>query len=197
MTAAIDGAPVYAATPDVNAGHCVPVGTDAASGALMFDWQQPCLASETVDVPVPTARQPDGHHELTVAVTDAAQNNATVFDQRITTSNPQITPRGRGSVHAQFVISWRWAGARTTMRSIAVRGLPRGASVAVSCRGSRCPRLRLHAGRGRAVGRLLRALGGRRYAAGDRIRITVSRGQRHERIELRIRNGRKPAAHLL
>lgn len=197
ITAAIDGFPVYAGTPDNNAGKCAPVGTDPSSGALMFDWQQPCLQSENVDIPVPTAGQPDGGHELSVTVTDAAGNASTVFDQTISTANPQLTPRGHGRIRAQFVISWRWTGAHTTMRSIAVRGLPRGASIAVSCRGRHCPRLRPHTGRGRAVRTLLRSLGGRRYAAGDRILITIARGRRRERVALTIRNGRVPAARLL
>lgn len=197
VTATIDGFPVYSATPDNNTGKCVPVGTDAATGALMFDWQQPCLPSENVDIPVPTARQPDGTHELSVTVTDAARNTSTVFDQTITTSNPQFTPRGHGRIRAQFVLSWRWLGARTTMRSVAVRGLPRGASITVSCHGRGCPRLRPHTGRGRTVGRLLRSLGGRRFTAGDRVDITIARGRRRERVRLTIRTGHIPAARLL
>jgi len=197
VTAAIDGFPVYAATPDNNAGKCVPVGTDPSSGALMFDWQQPCLQTENVDIPVPTAGQPDGGHELSVTVTDAARNASTVFDQTISTANPQITPRGHGRIRAQFVISWRWTGTHTTMRSIAVRGLPRRASITVSCRGRHCPRLRPHTARGRGVRTLLRSLGGRQYTAGDRLLITVAQGRRRERVELTIRNGRVPSARLL
>ena len=111
---AIDGQTVFSGTPNTNGGKCVPVGTDSATGALMFDYQQPCLTSEVVDVPVPTAGQPDGPHELAVTVADAAGNSSTVLDQTITTSNPQTTPNpsGRAAIHARFVISWHWNGAR-------------------------------------------------------------------------------------
>jgi len=61
--------------------------TDNTSGALMFDWQQPCLQTETVDIPVDTTALTDGQHELKVIVTDAAQNSSTVLDQTITTLN--------------------------------------------------------------------------------------------------------------
>ena len=98
----------------------------------MFDYQQPCLTSEVVDVPVPTTGLPDGSHELAVTVTDAAGNSSTVLDQNITTSNPQTTPNpsGRRALHARFVISWRWTGTTTLLRSIRVTHLPRNASVA-------------------------------------------------------------------
>jgi hypothetical protein len=83
----IDGKTVYDATPDTNGGECAPVGTDSASGALMFDWQQPCPLTDAIDIPVDTTALADGTHELTVAVEDAAQNTSTVLDQSITTAN--------------------------------------------------------------------------------------------------------------
>ena len=126
VSAAIDGRSVFNATPNTNDGACVPVGTDA-SGALMFDSQQPCPATEVVDVPVPTTGFPDGSHALAVTVTDAAHNSSTVLDQNITTSNPLTTPNpsGRRAIHARFTISWRWNDATTTLRSIRVQHLPR------------------------------------------------------------------------
>ena len=87
VTVQIDGNPVYNATPNTNQGKCASVGTDSTSGALMFDWQQPCLQTETVDIPVDTTALTDGQHELKVIVTDAAQNSSTVLDQTITTLN--------------------------------------------------------------------------------------------------------------
>jgi hypothetical protein len=83
----IDGNPVYDATPNTNQGLCLPVATDPATGALMFDTQQPCLQTETVDIPVGTGTLADGQHDLKVIVTDAAQNSSTVLDQTITTQN--------------------------------------------------------------------------------------------------------------
>ena len=83
----IDGQPVYDATPNTNQGNCHPVATDATTGALMFDNQQPCPQTETIDIPVDTTALTDGQHDLKVTVTDAAQNTSTVLDQTITTLN--------------------------------------------------------------------------------------------------------------
>jgi hypothetical protein len=197
---AIDGQTVSSGSPNANGGRCVPVGTDPGTGALMFDYQQPCLTSEVVDVPVPTAAVPDGSHELTVTLTDAAGNSSTVFDQNITTSNPQTTPRpgGRGALHAQFTISWRWSAATTVLRSIGVRGLPRNARVRVRCVGKHCPRLGFAAKGPRKVKARLRRLGGRHLLAGQTLLITVTAPHhRAERIALDILDGRKPSARLL
>ena len=199
VSVAIDGQTVSAGTPSLNGGKCVPVGTDP-TGALMFDYQQPCLTSEVVDASVPTAGLPDGTHELAITVTDAAHNSSTVLDQTITTSNPQTTPnpRGRNVVRARFVISWTWSGATTLLRSIRVQRLPRRARVSVRCAGRSCPRLKAAATGSRRVSALLRRLGGRRLTAGQTLLITVTAPHRRaERIALTIRSGRKPAARLL
>ena len=194
----VDGTPVYSQTPNTNSGQCVPVGTDPSSGALMFDYQQPCPPAESVDVPISTTGLQDGSHELSVKVIDAAGNVATALDQTITTSNPLVTPRPAKGVRAQFVMKWRWAGARTTLRSITVRKLPRGARVRVSCAGRGCPKLRLRSAAGGRVRRLLAGLGGRTFRAGDRLRLTVTAPRRtSENIQVTIRNNRIPQARLL
>jgi hypothetical protein len=87
VSVSIDGKTMYQATPNTNAGRCAPTGTDATSGAWMFDFQQPCLRSEAVDVPVDTTGFSDGQHDLAVVVIDAAQNRSTVLHQTITTAN--------------------------------------------------------------------------------------------------------------
>jgi hypothetical protein len=199
-TVTIDGNAVWSGTPNTNGGACVPVGTDAASGALMFDHQQPCPATEAVSIPVPTSGVADGSHEMAVSLTDAAGNTSPVLDQTITTSNPQTTPApsGRRALHARFVISWRWAGTTTLLRSIRVTHLPRNARVAIHCAGTHCPRLRATARGSRKVARMLRKLGGRRLSAGQSLLITVTAGRhRAERIAVKIRNGLKPSARLL
>jgi hypothetical protein len=199
VTAAVDGNTVFSGTPNTNGGACVPVGTDA-SGALMFDLAQPCPPTEVVDVPNPTAGLADGAHNLTVRVIDAAQNASTAFDDTITTSNPQTTPspKGRDALHARFVISWRWSGATTVLRSLRVTHLLRGARVEVRCRGKHCPRIRGSATGAGKVATMLRRLGGRRLRAGQALLITVT-ARRHaaERIAVTIRNGHKPSARLL
>lgn len=200
VTAALDGRVVFSGTPNTNDGACVPVGTDSSTGALMFDFAQPCPPTEVVDVPVPTSALPDGRHRLVVSVIDAARNSSTVFDQDITTSNPQTTPNptGRHALHARFVITWHWRGATTVLRSIRVTHLARRARVAVRCTGLRCPRLRAHATGPRKVAALLKRLAARRLHAGQSLLITVTAPHhRAERIRLDIRNGRKPRARLL
>jgi hypothetical protein len=200
VTVAIDGTAVSSTTPNTNGGKCVAVGRDPASSSLMFDWQQPCPTTEVVDAPVPTSGLSDGPHELAVTVTDAAQNSSTVLDQHISTSNPQTTPvpRSRRAVHARFVISWSWAGRHTSLRSIKVQKLTRNAHVAVRCLGRGCPRLKVKSASARHVGKLLRGLSGKRFAAGNRLRITITAPHRQpERIELDMRNNRQPTARLL
>ncbi len=85
VTLEIDGQSIYQGTPDGNDGHCVAVGS--SSGALMFDYVQPCLQSETVDIPVNTTTLSEGAHTLKVIVTDAAQNSSVVYAGTITTAN--------------------------------------------------------------------------------------------------------------
>jgi hypothetical protein len=88
VTVLIDGKVVYQGTPNTNGGKCVTYGTDSSSGAPVFDFQQPCLASESVDLPISTVGLADGSHELKVNVTDAAQNTSTVLDTPISTKQP-------------------------------------------------------------------------------------------------------------
>ncbi len=87
VTVEIDGNPVYDATPNTNSGKCAAVGPAITAGPLMFDWQQPCPQTESVDIPLATTALADGRHDLKVIVSDAAQNTATVLYQTITTLN--------------------------------------------------------------------------------------------------------------
>jgi hypothetical protein len=125
VTIDIDGNAVYAATPSANGGGCVPVGTDGAAGVLMFDRQQPCPQTESVDIPVITTALTDGQHDLKVIVTDAAQNTSTVLDQTITTLNhpaagaqPNTPPRTTPATAPVYAISLDPA-TRTLTRGIA------------------------------------------------------------------------------
>jgi hypothetical protein len=198
VAVALDGRTVFSGTPNDNGGACVAVGTDAADSALMFDHAQPCLQTETVDVPVATSGLADGAHQLDATVTDAAGNVASVRDQTIHTSNPQFTPVARRGVRAQFVISWGWLYRHTTLHSIAVHRLPRSGRVSVRCQGPACPRLKVKSDSVRHVARLLDALRGRRFTITDKLFITVSAPHRRtERIELQIRDNRRPRARLL
>ncbi len=82
----IDGKAVYSGTPNSGGGKCVPVGT--SGGALMFDYGQPCPASESVDLPINTSALANGQHTLKVVVQDAAGNSAVVYDGTISTKQP-------------------------------------------------------------------------------------------------------------
>jgi hypothetical protein len=90
----IDGKTVYDGTPNTNGGKCAPVGS--SGGALMFDFNQPCPASESVDLPINTATLPNGQHTLKVLVQDAAGNSAVVYDGSISPTQP-----ASGSLGAQ------------------------------------------------------------------------------------------------
>jgi hypothetical protein len=88
----IDGKTVYSGTPNSNGGKCAAVG--ATGGALMFDYSQPCPASESVDFPVNTTSLPNGQHTLKVSVQDAAGNSAVVYDGSISTKQPSNNSLG-------------------------------------------------------------------------------------------------------
>jgi hypothetical protein len=87
VTGAVDGQVLASLTPNTNAGRCVPVATDAATGALIFDWQQPCPQSVPVILTLDLSSLADGPHQLKITVTNAAQNTSTVLNQTINTSN--------------------------------------------------------------------------------------------------------------
>jgi hypothetical protein len=196
VTVAIGGRTVWSGQPNDNGGSCVAAGSDG--GALMFDSAQPCLTTETVDVPVATAGLSDGRHELAISVTDGAGNTSTVLDREITTSNPRPTPAPKRGIRTRFYLGWNWNGALTRLDSASARKLPRGGRIEISCQGRRCPVLRRHRATGvPAVRRLLRSLRGRRFHAGDHLFIEVRAAHRRpERIELFFRRARMPIARL-
>ena len=88
----VDGKTIYSGTPNTSGGKCVPVGSSGA--ALMFDYSQPCPASESVDLPIHTTSLPNGQHTLKVIVQDAAGNSAVVYDGSISTKQPASNSLG-------------------------------------------------------------------------------------------------------
>jgi hypothetical protein len=80
----IDGKTAYSGTPDNNHWKCLSEGMN--SGAMMFDYAQPCPEHESVDVPINTADLANGQHTLKVLVEDAAGNSAVVYDAGISTN---------------------------------------------------------------------------------------------------------------
>ncbi|MGO9249044.1 MAG: hypothetical protein ACLP7W_10720 [Solirubrobacteraceae bacterium] len=87
----LDGAQVYAGTPETNGGRCASIGTNA-SGISEFLYAQPCKQDVAVDVPMETTRFADGQHQLKVTVQDAAGNTAVVYDGTISIANPTTAP---------------------------------------------------------------------------------------------------------
>jgi hypothetical protein len=194
----IDGRTVHDATPSRNRGACVAVGTASGTGALEFDAAQPCPTSLTTTVRVPTAKLPDGPHQLTVSVTDAAGNTTTALRRTISTDNPELTPRPAHGLRARFAISWRWARTITELRTISASRLPRSARVAVKCAGRQCPSVPSASVPASGVASLERRLRGLRLHPGDALLLTVTAPRRpSERIRLTIRKGARPQARLL
>lgn len=95
----LDGAQVYAGTPETNGGRCASIGKNA-SGVSEFLYAQPCKQDVAVDVPLETTRFANGSHNLKVTVQDAAGNTAVVYDGTISIANPNAPtggPIGPGS----------------------------------------------------------------------------------------------------
>lgn len=122
----IDGKTLYSGTPNSNGGKCVPVGS--SGGALMFDYSQPCPASESADLPINTASLPNGQHTLKVIVQDAAGNSAVVYDGSISTKQPASNSLGRCPALARAAPRPPWLGRRTARRRAAPRGSRSGSN---------------------------------------------------------------------
>jgi hypothetical protein len=205
VTATVDGESVYDATPETESGHCVTVGTDTASGALIFDWQQPCPTTEFVDIPVNTATLSDGPHQLMITVTDAAKDSATVLDQTFSTertgSGSVSTPAPPSRPHhikAKLRIAWKYSGSQTRLLSVKALGLPRDAKVSIRCSGHGCPHSALRSERASHVNRLWKALAGLTFTAGDREIVTITAPQHlRERLQILIRADEGPIAKVL
>ncbi len=114
---------------------------------------------------------------------------------------PVPTPKRRPhALRIRLTISWTWNRATTRVHKVQVGSFPGATRLQVTCQGRTCPR---HRGRDtaqgiRAVHRLLHALVGRRYHAGNKVFLTLQApGYKKERAELDIRWGHKPNVRLL
>jgi hypothetical protein len=94
VTFAIDGRTVQSTVPDENGGRCRDVG-QTTDGLPAFLYVQPCLESESVDVPFNTTGLSNGEHHLVVTVLDAAGNSVPALDKQIDVENP-VPPTGGG-----------------------------------------------------------------------------------------------------
>jgi hypothetical protein len=112
----VDGQVVQSSVIDEDGGRCRNVG-ETTDGLPAFLYVQPCPPSVRAEVGFETTRVSDGEHELTVSVTDAAGNAATVLERAVTINNPS-SPAGEplggpnganASAQARLTVSWKGA----------------------------------------------------------------------------------------
>src|SRR5581483_1254268 len=104
---------------------------------------------------------------------------------------PIPVPHGRRALKIRVVLYWTWLGRVTTLDRVRVltRRLPHRLRLRVTCHGRGCP-FKLHrASYARPVRRALARLKGRRFRAGDQLRISFSlRGRQPDISVITIRN---------
>jgi hypothetical protein len=83
----VDGAPVATGQIAANGGHCVALDDPGDGAPLRFGWTVPCVLAGSGSLSLNTATLHDGSHSVTVTVTDAAGNTATVWSGTIETDN--------------------------------------------------------------------------------------------------------------
>jgi hypothetical protein len=131
-------------------------------------------------------------------VTTTTTTTAPVVTVPVPTPIP--TPRQHRALRIKLTISWTYNRATTRLRKVKVGSFPWRTTLQVECKGRGCPR---HRGKNTAKGirgvhKLLHALIGRRYRAGNKLILTLrAPGYREERAEIDIRWGAKPKAQLL
>lgn len=83
----IEGKPVASSVLNSNNGRCETVG-GTSNGTPAFLYLQPCPAQvNSVDVPFDPSVAPEGPHDLTVLVSDAAGNTTTILDHQVIVDN--------------------------------------------------------------------------------------------------------------
>lgn len=114
-------------------------------------------------------------------------------------ATPLPVPKKPHELAVRVVFDWNWSRAVTRLDAVHISSYPGRLQVFVRCSGPRCPAKRDISARGaRNVRRLLRALRGTHYRAGDKLRLTLKApGYLPERALVKIRNGREPRIRLL
>ena len=109
-------------------------------------------------------------------------------------STPVPQPAAPHELAVKLRISWTWNHAVTRLHAARIGSFPGSAQIFVQCRGQGCPGKRDVSAHGpRKIRRLLGALRGRNYRAGDRLLIILKApGYLPERAMVKIRNGRLP-----
>ena len=139
-----------------------------------------------------------GAPELGFVKTDFPAPAATTPVQSAPVTVTLPVPTAKRHVRVTIRMSWTWRGKRTRLTKVKVGRMPRGATMAVRCRGRGCPRPQVRQTRARRVQLFTTILAGQRYRAGDRLFVTIrAPGLIAERAVITIRNGRKPAVRAL
>ena len=112
---------------------------------------------------------------------------------------PLPRPTARRALKVKMLLSWTWRYGVTWLDKAKIGRLPTDARLTIRCMGRGCPRHSQESATGaRRVLRLLRRLRGRRYRAGDVLRIALTApGYTPERAKVLIRYGDLPLAKVL
>lgn len=138
-------------------------------GLLGYALQQP--------VPVPAATPPA----------------TTAIPQQISPTRPHAR-----LLRVKLRFKWRWHRATTRLAKVMIGSLPRTATVRIAChgKGTGC-RARAVSAKRKRIARLIRALTGRTYRAGDRISVSVTaRGYQPIHAQITIRFNKIPIVGL-
>ena len=189
---------------------CVEATTAQSTLRIQF---YPAVGSPTVeidDVDVHESLAANGGFEYGSGPWSTTPNTDSTYDAEQThlvygpvSTTPVATTlpvgRGRRVLRVRLRLSWTWRYGVTRLADARIGHFPRRTRLTVSCRGRGCPAHLPRPARGRrAIGRSLRALRGRRFRAGDRLRVVLTApGWRAERAELVIRYGRLPLVRTL
>lgn len=131
-------------------------------------------------------------------VTTTTTTTSTV---QVPVPTPIPTPKRHArTLRIRLTISWNFKASTTRVHGVKIGTFPWRTTLQLQCKGRGCPR---HRGKDTAKGirgvhRLLHALVGRRYRAGNKLIVTLKApGYREERAELDMRFNRKPNVRLL
>jgi len=141
-----------------------------------------------------------GVHTFTVTATDKAGNSTSstrdfTVDAAVPTTptTPATTPAPLPAIGARLSFSVRHSGGRTLIRTLKLTHVPRGAAIAVTCKGSGCPHRAARYTAKRAGTVSLKALVGRRLGSGAKLTITLTlAGHARQRFTETMRKAGKP-----
>ena len=117
----------------------------------------------------------------------------TAIPQQISPTRPHAR-----LLHVKLRFKWRWHRATTRLAKVMIGSLPRTATVRIAChgKGTGC-RARAVSAKRKRIARLIRALTGRTYRAGDRISVSVTaRGYQPIHAQITIRFNKIPIVGL-